>query len=68
MIDLENAVEFENRWDGRLGGFETRPYREFMAYAAGRLMRAGATDTDVIDYLRELVTEFFDDGKTQASA
>lgn len=52
------SVEFEAGWDSQLAGFGTRPYRELMGYCAGRLLAAGAGADAVVQYLRELITEF----------
>jgi hypothetical protein len=62
---LEQAAEFEKRWDLRMGGDGTRPYRELFGFTAGRIMLHGASLEDLVAYLREL-RDFVPQGKADA--
>ena len=50
---LQRLEALEVSWDERLGGRDTRPYRELLCYCAGRLMAAGVVLDDLGAYLRE---------------
>jgi hypothetical protein len=62
---IDKAVAFEERWDSKLGGQGTRPYRELLGYVAGRIINSsGAAPADIVEYLREMVEKFGQDGIT----
>lgn len=46
--------QLEDRFDQLLGGLETRPWRELLAYCASRLTAAGADMADILKYLSQL--------------
>jgi hypothetical protein len=58
LEDLQAMAEFERRWDDRIGGEVTRPYRELLCFTLARLMSAGAELEDLLSYQRECVAEF----------
>jgi hypothetical protein len=59
LDDLEKMVAFENRWDEKLCGRDTRAHRELLSFTAARILQAGATPDNVVGYLRELIAEFW---------
>lgn len=54
---VEATGDLEREWDPALGGRETRPYRDLVAYAAAKLVLSGAQPEAVISYLGELLSE-----------
>lgn len=59
VAELDRYETFEREWDLKLGGAGTRPFREVLAFAAGRMRHQGATSGDVVAYL-QLLLETFD--------
>jgi len=53
MASLVKATASERRWDQRLGGAESRAYRDVAVWAVQRLVGAGAQLPDVLTYLRQ---------------
>jgi hypothetical protein len=53
--EFAEAIAFDHAWDGRMGGLATRVDREYLAYAAGRILEAGVSRDELVAYLRALV-------------
>jgi hypothetical protein len=58
---LEQAIAFDQSWDDRMGGLPTRVDREYLGYAAGRILEAGVSREQLLAYVTALVD--FDDSK-----
>jgi hypothetical protein len=57
--ELDAAIAFDQAWDDRMGGLATRIDREYLCYAAGRILEAGVPREELLAYLRAVVQ--FDD-------
>lgn len=53
--ELAAAIAFERQWDERMRGLETRVDREYLGYAAGRILEAGVTREDLRAYFAALL-------------
>ncbi len=49
---LAAASSFESDWDERMGGVQTRAFRDVGLYALTRMISLGAEPQAVIDYVR----------------
>lgn len=58
VAELDRYETLERDWDLKLGGAGTRPFREVLAFAAGRLRGNGASTADVVGYLQLLLSEY----------
>ena len=57
VVDVQRLEALERVWDARLGGPESRPYRDLLCYCAGRLLAHGALFEGILGYLGDSFDE-----------